>query len=72
MLGDVASGDHGRLFDVAEEGDLLARISRGTARSERQRRMSGWMPMESISLTESAGWAWSSNSCAAANPGGST
>ncbi len=65
--GDVAGGDDGGLFDVAEEGDFW-RISRGTARSERQRRMSGWMPMESISFTE----CWVGlvfNSCAAAIQG---
>jgi len=49
--GDIAGGDDGVLLHVAEEGDLGAHLA-GTARSLRQSRMSGWIPMESISLTE--------------------
>ena len=48
---DVARRDHGLDVDVAEQRDLLLHLLRQMKRSERQSRISGWIPMARSSFT---------------------
>jgi len=54
---DVARGDYGAYIDVAKKGDFFLHLLR-MKRSQRQSRISGWMPRARSSFTLS-GWAWS-------------